>query len=122
MSINAHRYDEVKHAGYVPSDSIKWGSVEPGEGIARSGVVSCHRVSGIFVVSDGIVTEGREVRRFSLDSRRVAYNAPVVIIGSVAKSGGKWVAYTTSEKVGVYRTRAEAVRAIYDATREEVAA
>lgn len=122
MSINAHRYDKVEIEGYVPADSIKWDDVEPSAGLQRSGVVSCHRVPGVFVVSDGTITEGREVRRFSLESRRVGYNAEVVVLGSVAKAGGKWVGYTTAEKVGYYRTRSEAVRAVYARVRGGVAA
>lgn len=123
MSISAHRYDKVEIEGYVPADSIEWGNIKPSEWLEQAGIVSCHRVPGVFVVSDGIVTEGREVRRFSIDSRRVGYNAEVVVIGSVAKSGSKWVGYTTdADEVGCYRTRAEAVRAVYAATRQAVAA
>jgi hypothetical protein len=114
---SAHRYDEIKLEGYVPSKSIAWGSVEPSAGMASSGVQTCHRVQGVWVVSDGTVTEGREVRKFGAASRRSGYNAPVVILGSVAKSGGKWIAYTNAEKVGVYRTRSLAVAAVYAATR-----
>ena len=119
--INAYRYDKVEIEGYVPSDEINWGSVPPPAMVANSGVKTCHRVQGVWVVSDGTVTEGREVRKFGADSGRVGYNVPVVILGSVAKTAGKWAAYTSAEKVGVYRTRAEAARAIYAATRNEVA-
>jgi hypothetical protein len=117
MAINAYRYDRVEVEGYVPSDEINWGSVPPPAMVANSGVKTCHRVQGVWVVSDGVVCEGREVRKFGADSKQVGYNVPVVIIGSVAKAGGKWVAYTNVEKVGVYRTRAQAAAAVYAATR-----
>jgi hypothetical protein len=117
MSINAHRFDKVDIEGYTPATTITWGGVEPSEGLAKSGVTTCHRVPGVFVVSDGMVTEGREVRKFSVESRRVGYNAPVVVLGSVAKDGSKWVAYTNAEVVGTYRSRAQAAAAVYAATR-----
>lgn len=121
MAINAHRYDKVEIEGYERAASIEWGSVPPPAMVANSGVKTCHRVTGVWVVSDGVVCEGREVRKFAASERRVGYNVPVVVLGSVAKSGGKWTAYTNAEKVGVYRNRSEAVRAVYAATRSEVA-
>lgn len=121
MSNHTNRYDKVEIEGYVPSDEITWGEVEPSEGIARSGVRTCYRVPGVFVVSDGIVTEGREVRKFDAASRRVGYNASVVILGQVERVGRRWVAYTSAEEIGRYCSRAAAVRAVYARVRGEVA-
>lgn len=117
MAINAHRYDRVEIEGYVPSPKIEWGWVEPNEYQRQAGIDSCYRVSGVYVVSDGIVTEGREVRKFPASERRVGYNAAVEIIGQVERVGRKWVAYVRGEEIGRYPARAAAARAIYAATR-----
>jgi hypothetical protein len=117
MSISAYRFDKVDYDGYTESDEITWGSVPVSDGIARSGVKTCYRVPGIYVVSDGIVTEGREVRKYAAGSGRVGYNTNVVMLGTVARTDGKWVAYTSAEKVGAYRTRREAAIAIYNRVR-----